>query len=164
MSLDLEAIELCKQLKHRYFRCLDTGDIEGLSATLKPDVSIRYEGATYLAEYSNRDDFLAFIKQSFHADAVAMHNGHHPEIYVNGDEAEGVWYLNDEFFDLKHKVMTRGASIYRDKYVRQADGTWLIAHSGYKRIWELVEKIEGEMSFTYRHLKAQAEAGKTIAV
>ena len=47
MALDLEAIELIKQLKARYFRFLDTRNIEGLHSVFTEDASARFKGPDY---------------------------------------------------------------------------------------------------------------------
>lgn len=160
MALDLEAIELIKQLKHRYFRCLDMADHEGLATTLTEDVTIDYQGGSYRAQYDNRADFFEFLATAFHSEAVAQHTAHHPEIDVaaDGQTATGKWYLHDIFWDLKYKVKTSGVALYEDRYVKTDDG-WKIAHSGYTRVYEMVEKIEQDPPFTARHLKT---AGRVL--
>ena len=156
MALDLESIELIKQLKHRYFRAIDTANIPLVTGCFVEDASIHYIGGSYEIEMAGRDKIVEFIAQSFHADAAAMHTGHHPEITVDGDAATGLWYLNDVFYDLNYKVCTRGVAIYEDRYVRTDEG-WKIQHSGYERVWEVVEKFGDELTFTKRLL---AETGR----
>lgn len=161
MALDLEAIELIKQLKHRYFRCLDSADLDGVRACFTDDISIDYKGGSYHAKYDNVDDIMAFLEQSFHSEAAAMHTGHHPEITVadDGQTATGLWYLQDIFYDLKYKVITQGVALYEDRYVKTADG-WRIQHSGYNRVWELVEELGEGKNFTFRRL---SQTGKVLA-
>lgn len=156
MALDLEAIELIKQLKHRYFRAIDTADMPLVEDCFVDDASIHYIGGSYDIAMEGRDKILEFIAASFHADAAAMHTGHHPEITVEGDRATGKWYLNDVFYDLNYKVCTRGVAIYEDRYVKTGAG-WKIQHSGYERVWEVVEKFGDEVKFTKRLL---AETGR----
>ncbi|RZV48932.1 MAG: nuclear transport factor 2 family protein, partial [Pseudomonadales bacterium] len=45
--LDLEAIELIKQLKGRYFRFLDTGNFDGLSTVFTKDAKAYFKGGDY---------------------------------------------------------------------------------------------------------------------
>ncbi len=68
-----------------------------------------------------------------------MHNGHHPEICVDGDTATGIWYLQDIFVSLEHNINIVGSALYDDDY-RREDGQWRIARTGYKRLWEEHQK------------------------
>ena len=135
MALDLEAIELIKQLKARYFRFLDTRNIEGLQSVFTADATARFKGPDYDFDLSGWPALEAFYRKSFSADAFGMHNGHHPEIDVAGDHATGVWYLQDMFVQLKHDITVMGSALYEDEYRRQ-DGVWRIATTGYVRLWE----------------------------
>ena len=135
MALDLEAIELIKQLKARYFRFLDTRNIEGLQSVFTADATARFKGPDYDFDLSGWPALEAFYRKSFSADAFGMHNGHHPEIDVAGDHATGIWYLQDIFVQLKHDITVMGSALYEDEYRRQ-DGVWRIATTGYVRLWE----------------------------
>jgi hypothetical protein len=64
-----------------------------------------------------------------------MHNGHHPEICVDGATATGIWYLQDIFVTLEHNLTIMGSALYDDEY-RLEDGQWRISRTGYKRLWE----------------------------
>ena len=135
MALDLEAIELIKQLKARYFRFLDTRNIEGLHSVFTEDASARFKGPDYDFDLNGWPALEAFYRKSFSADAFGMHNGHHPEIEVSGNHATGIWYLQDIFVQLKHDVTVMGSALYEDEY-RREDGVWRIATTGYVRLWE----------------------------
>jgi len=135
MALDLEAIELIKQLKARYFRFLDTRNIEGLHSVFTEDASARFKGPDYDFDLNGWPALEAFYRKSFSADAFGMHNGHHPEIEVSGDHATGIWYLQDIFVQLKHDITVMGSALYEDEY-RREDGVWRIATTGYVRLWE----------------------------
>jgi len=135
--LDLEAIELIKQLKARYFRFLDSADIEGLKSVFCSDAHAHFKGAEYDFDLQGWDALEAFYKRAFKAESFGMHNGHHPEIDVDGDHATGIWYLNDMFVHLKHNVTILGSALYQDEY-RKEDGHWRIAKTGYTRLWEEV--------------------------
>lgn len=135
MALDLEAIELIKQLKARYFRFLDTRNIAGLHSVFTEDASARFKGPDYDFDLTGWPALEAFYRKSFSADAFGMHNGHHPEIEVSGDHATGIWYLQDIFVQLKHDITVMGSALYEDEY-RLEDGTWRIATTGYVRLWE----------------------------
>ena len=135
MALDLEAIELIKQLKARYFRFLDTRNIEGLKSVFTEDATAKFKGADYDFDLNGWPALEAFYRKSFSADAFGMHNGHHPEINVAGDRATGIWYLQDFFVQLKHDITVMGSALYEDEY-RRENGVWRIATTGYVRLWE----------------------------
>lgn len=135
MALDLEAIELIKQLKARYFRFLDTRNIEGLHSVFTEDASARFKGPDYDFDLNGWPALEAFYRKSFSADAFGMHNGHHPEIEVSGNHATGIWYLQDIFVQLKHDITVMGSALYEDEYRREG-GVWRIATTGYVRLWE----------------------------
>ena len=133
--LDLEAIELIKQLKARYFRFLDTRDMEGLKSVFTADAKAHFKGADYEFELDGWDELEAFYRKSFTDTSFGMHNGHHPEIEVSGDHATGIWYLQDIFVQLKHDITVMGSALYEDEYRREG-GVWRIATTGYVRLWE----------------------------
>ena len=152
MALPLEDMELIRQLKYRYFRCIDTANIDELRSLFTEDADLCYVGGTYRAEVRGRDNILEFIANAFHAEAVAFHNGNHPEIAVtSANEAAGVWYLRDWFLDLRRKMSTEGTALYRDRYVKR-DGQWLIQHSGYERIYEIVTEVKELPNITAHYL------------
>lgn len=141
MALRLEDIELIKQLKHRYMRCLDSADPEGLRGTMHPDISICYIGGSYRFELEGRDKVLAALSGMWNKKYAGSHIVHHPEITVHDDtNAEGIWYLTDVAMNFNIGMTTQGAAIYRDRYVRH-EGVWTIRHSGYTRLWERFEKF-----------------------
>ncbi len=151
MALDLEAIELIKQLKSRYFRGIDTADMAALKNCLSDDCSAHFIGGSYDLEMAGKEQVLGFLQQSFHADAAATHLGHTPEITVDGNTATGLWYLYDIFYDLAREVKTSGTAIYEDTYVLTDDG-WRIQKTGYRRVWERVEPFKDDGRFTARRL------------
>ena len=107
MSLRLEDIEKIRQLKYRYWRSIDTGDIAALEELFTEDVRVDYIGGSYRWQMQGRDKIIESIAQSFHANAVACHTGHHPEIEVLTDTtATGTWYLTDVFINLAEKIRT----------------------------------------------------------
>lgn len=135
---DLEEI---RQLKARYFRCIDTGNHTELAACFAEDVEVDLRGGGYRLRVSGRKDMVEFIASSFNSDIVAMHHGHTPEIgFVDADTAKGTWYLEDRFIDPERGEDTVGSSLYHDTYVRTAEG-WRIQHSQYDRVFELVSPI-----------------------
>ena len=143
--LDLEAIELIKQLKARYFRFLDTRNLEGLQTVFTSDATASFIGGDYDFQLTGWEQLEAFYKKSFTGQNFGMHNGHHPEICVDGDTATGIWYLQDIFVSLEHNMTIMGSALYDDEY-RLEDGQWRIARTGYKRLWEEHHKRDEEIN------------------
>ena len=114
--LDLEAIELIKQLKARYFRFLDTRNLEGLQTVFTSDATASFIGGDYDFQLNGWDQLEAFYKKSFTGQNFGMHNGHHPEICVDGETATGIWYLQDIFVSLEHNMTIMGSALYDDEY------------------------------------------------
>ena len=137
--LDLEAIELIKQLKARYFRFVDTCDLDGLKTVFTDDGQAFFKGGDYEFSLQGWEQLEAFYKDSFTPTKFGMHTGHHPEITVDGDTATGIWYLQDIFINLETRTTIIGSALYNDQYVK-VDGVWRIQYTGYKRLLEQIEK------------------------
>ncbi len=154
--LDIEEI---KKLKYRYFRGIDMADIELLSTLFTEDASLDYRGGTYRWQVEGKKDILEQIENAFHSDALACHQGHHPEIEITGlYTAQGIWYLSDTFTDTKNKTITRGSAIYKDQYVLEEDN-WKIKKSEYDRVWEEIEPSNPKTKVIVQYL---AEHGKKL--
>ena len=54
---------------------------------------------------------------------------------MDGDQATGIWYLQDIFVNLSQDITIMGSALYQDTYRREAGG-WRIASTGYERLWE----------------------------
>lgn len=117
--LDIEAI---KQLKARYFRCMDTKDWDGFRAVFTDDAVLEAEGRVR----EGGDNIAGFIAKLL-ADVVTVHHGHMPEITITGpDTASGVWAMFDYLqFPGEDQKGFRGYGHYTEEYVRQEDG-WRI--------------------------------------
>ncbi len=131
----LEEIEAIKQLKYKYFRCLDRKDWEGVAETLSEDAVASYDSGKY--DFQGRDAIMDFLKGALgNRGIVSQHHGHHPEIEVGDDgRARGVWYLEDYVIFLASNTGIRGAAFYTDEY-RKEDGRWKICSTGYERTYE----------------------------
>ena len=137
--MDIEAI---KQLKHAYFRCVDTANLEELADLIHEEVSVSFVGGTYEWKLQGKQDYLDNIGVSFSTQSIGQHNGHHPEIQMLSEtEATGLWYLADNMWILAHKAKTFGTSLYWDRY-EKVDGKWLIKDTSYERLYEMNEKLE----------------------
>jgi hypothetical protein len=152
MASPLEDIELIKQLKYRYCRCIDMANLEELKTLFTEDASVRYQGGSYLFEAQGRDKILEAIGYAFHSQAIAFHHVNHPEIELtSATEAKGTWYLKDWFLNLKDKVITDGSALYKDTYVKQG-GKWLIKRATYERIYEIVTPVTEAPNITAHYL------------
>lgn len=137
--MDIEAI---KQLKHAYFRCIDTANLEELGTLFHEDVSVSFIGGTYEWKTEGKKEYLDNIGVSFSNKSIGHHNGHQPEIQMISDtEATGIWYLADNMWILNHKAKTSGTALYWDRYLK-VDGKWLIRDTSYERLYEINEALE----------------------
>jgi hypothetical protein len=138
MLLDIEAI---KQVKHAYFRCIDTHNMAELAELIHEDVDVQLTGGTYEWKLQGRKEYLAAIDKAFHKGAVGHHNGHHPEIQIlSPQEATGIWYLADNMWVLDFEFFTTGTALYWDRYVKE-DGRWKIRETRYERLYEINQKL-----------------------
>lgn len=123
------------RLKYRYLRSLDTKSWDEFADTLIPEATATY--SEYL-QFESREAFLAFLRNTLGPHVITEHRCDHPEIDVDGDTADGTWYLADTVIIPEHNMCLRGAAFYTDRYVRCDDGHWRIAHTGYARTYEVV--------------------------
>jgi len=152
MHLRHDDIELIRRLKYRYVRLLDTGQIEAMRDLFTEDATALYVGGTFRFEIESRDAILKFFLDSFTFDAISHHQVNHPEIDILSDTtAEGIWYLSDYYVDLNTKKATNGAALYHDTY-EKVGGDWKIKHTGYERIYEVVNQLETLPNLTSHYL------------
>jgi uncharacterized protein (TIGR02246 family) len=115
-------IEDIKQLKARYFRCLDTKDWDGFASVFTADAALEAEGNVR----EGRDNIVGFIAKVLDG-VVSVHHGHMPEITITGpDTATGLWAMFD-YLTVPTEPPTgfRGYGHYTEEYVRD-DGDWRI--------------------------------------
>lgn len=134
MLMDIEAI---RQVKHAYFRCIDTANFSELAELFHDDVLVHFIGGTYEWKLKGKAEYVASIAKSFNVHAIGHHNGHQPEIQMlSENEATGIWYLADNMWMMDLNQFTTGTALYWDRYVK-VDGRWLIRETRYRRIYEL---------------------------
>lgn len=139
--MDIESI---KQLKHAYFRCIDTANMEELATLFHEDVVVDFKGGGYHWQLNGKEEYMGNIGSSFSKQTIGQHHGHHPEIEVLSEsEATGIWYLEDKFWVLNHKFYTTGTVLYWDRYVKE-NGKWLIRETRYERLYEFKDALEEE--------------------
>jgi hypothetical protein len=131
-SADLEAI---RQLKHAYFRLLDTKRFEELGALLTDDVVSAYESGRMAQQ--GRHAVVAFLRTALGDRGIlSVHAGHHPEILLTSPAtATGTWYLEDRVIVPAQDFELHGTALYHDEY-RKEQGRWRISRTGYDRIFE----------------------------
>jgi len=139
MLMDMEAI---RQLKHAYFRCIDTANFEELASLFHDDVLVHFIGGNYEWKLEGRDEYLGAVKNSFTNQSIGHHNGHHPEIQMLSEtEATGIWYLADNMWVMNYNFFTTGTAIYWDRYLK-VDGRWLIRETRYERLYEISQALK----------------------
>ena len=144
---DLVEIALIQQLKYRYVRCIDTKAWHELGGLFTEDATASYGGgATVL---SGRGAIMEFLTGAMADESMlTSHKVHQPEITLTGpDSATGVWALDDLVILGSLGMTVRGASFYDDRYAK-VDGDWLIAHTGYKRVYEEIEPRSPDLKLT----------------
>lgn len=147
--MDMEAI---RQLKHAYFRCIDTANFEELATLFHEDVLVHFIGGNYEWKLQGRDEYIRSIQQAFTRQAIGHHNGHHPEIQILSDrEATGIWYLADNMWILDARYFTTGTALYWDRY-RKSDGRWQITETRYERIYEINRMLDEVLEPTSHYL------------
>jgi hypothetical protein len=125
-----------ERLKYRYLRALDTKHWDDMAATLTTDIVADY-GASMGQEhhFTDRDSLVAFMREAMPAGVITEHRVNHPEIDVDGDDATGIWYLQDKVIVPKFDFLLMGAGFYRDRYRRTPEG-WRICATGYDRTYD----------------------------
>ena len=132
---DLVEIELIKQLKYKYMRCVDQKLWRELPECFTETATCAYSGGKYA--HAGRDAICSWLENSMGADSFhSSHRVHHPEIQLTSPTtATGTWALEDTVIDTRFEITLRGAAFYEDRYVKQ-DGDWKIEHTGYTRSFE----------------------------
>jgi hypothetical protein len=147
--MDIEAI---KQLKHAYFRCIDTANLEELATLFHEDVTVHFVGGNYEWNVQSRAEYVKNIAASFSRESIGHHNGHQPEIQILSEtEATGIWYLADHMWLLKHNALTQGTAIYWDRYLK-VDGKWLIKDTNYERLYEINTALDENPNLASHYL------------
>jgi uncharacterized protein (TIGR02246 family) len=124
------------EVKARYCRCLDTKDWAGYADLFTEDLVLDTT-ASGGKRIEGRDAVVAMVRSSVEP-AITTHHVHSPEIRVDGDEATGVWAMQDRNIWPNGRRLL-GFGHYHERYRRVA-GAWKIAESRLTRInMELTE-------------------------
>ncbi|MET0700450.1 MAG: nuclear transport factor 2 family protein [Mycobacterium sp.] len=130
---DLEDI---KVVKYRYMRALDTKHWDDFADTMTEDIIGNYGsslGETH--SFDDRASLVEYMRTSLPANVITEHRVTHPEITIDGDEATGIWYLQDKVIVPEFDFLLIGAGFYHDKYRRTPDG-WKLSLTGYDRTYD----------------------------
>jgi ketosteroid isomerase-like protein len=118
-------------VKARYCRLLDTKDWQGWGDLFTEDCAMDTRPAGGSLE-QGRDTFVAAVRRSIEA-ATTVHQVHSPEITIEGDEASGIWAMQDRVDWGAGKALT-GYGHYTERYRRCPDGQWRIASQVLSRL------------------------------
>ena len=143
----LVAIQEIKNLKARYFRCIDLKQWVELADVFTSDIRLnRASVAGDEAEWlSSREEVLVYMRSAL-ADVTTCHHGHLPEITIQSTEtAKGVWPMEDHIWlPDSHPLGLRtihGYGHYIEEYRREC-GIWRIAVRELTRIRVDVEPAQ----------------------
>jgi hypothetical protein len=161
--MDLAALEEIRQVKYCYLRCVDQKRWDELAGTFTADATASY-GTPALGgdqiSLTGRDDILAFLRKSLGPDIITVHFASQPEITIDGDTAAGTWCFQDTVIATQYRMVIQGAAFYEDRYAREADGRWRIAHTGYVRTYEAMMSLDDLPSFRLTANRWAADAAK----
>ena len=143
-AADLVTYRQLEELKYRYVRALDTKDWELFASCFTADATAVY-GARL--DFTGPEQIVAFMRENLGPTMITVHQVHHPELTVDGDDAIGTWSLMDRVIMTEYRFLLDGASIYSDRYRRGSDGEWRIAHTSYERIYEQMISFDDLPSF-----------------
>lgn len=136
MNIDWRDLEAIKRVKYKYMRCVDQKNWQEMEQCFTETATASYSGGKYSAD--GRKAIIAFLVRTLDSkDILTSHCVHQPEIdFQSETEATGTWAIEDTVIHEQFGVTIRGSAFYQDRYVKQADGQWRIAHTGYKRTYE----------------------------
>ena len=117
----LEDIEAIKRLKYRYADACDRGyDAETLATLFTEDAV--WDGGLF-GRHEGREAIRRFFAGVSADIPFAMHYMMNPIITVDGDEADGAWYLFQTCTFAEGNQAILGAARYEERYRRVA-GEW----------------------------------------
>ena len=135
----LVAIEDIKNVKARYFRCVDFHHWDEFAELFTDDFEIDFAEST--SNPTSREEFVASVKRHFERSTLSVHHGHLPEINVHDDShATAIWPMFDlvEMPPGSGYESHTGYGNYTEEYRRCEDGRWRIAKSQLSRIKRVV--------------------------
>ena len=156
----LMATEEIKQLKARYFRCMDTKDWAGFeqvfAADAVMDMSSEMRDQTTRGGITRGAAQIAAMVRTVVGPVVTVHHGHMPEIEITSPRsARGVWAMEDKLrWPEGSPVRTmHGYGHYHETYERTQDG-WRIKTITLTRL-----RVDTELTRRIEHLDPGPAAG-----
>jgi len=147
--MDIEAI---KQLKHAYFRCIDSCNVEEMGELFLEDATVHYIGGFYEWKFESRAELLKIVSESFTKAAIGHHNAHTPEVQMLSEtEATGLWYFCDNMYVLDLDYHVTGSGIYFDEYEKR-EGRWWIRSTKYHRLYEWSGPLDEDRKLSAHYL------------
>ena len=119
----LVAIEEIKQLKARYFRCMDTKDWAGFEQVFAPDATVDFTppgGNSANWSASGRTNIVAFVRKIVEP-AVTVHHGHMPEVEITSTTtARAIFAMEDLIWwpERSPRQTLHGWGHYHETYVK----------------------------------------------
>ena len=125
----LLAVEEIKQLKARYFRCVDSKDWTGFAAVFAPDVHFDITADVPGCILDSPAAIVEMTRQGLQ-DCISVHHGHCPEItIVSATSATAIWAMEDDLRWAQGSAAPiqtlHGYGHYHETYCR-IDGQWRI--------------------------------------
>jgi len=152
----LLAIEEIRQLKARYFRCVDTKDWDCWRAVFAPDFTIR--SSSRPQKVYGPDGMIQLVQQNGLYDRVkSVHHGHMPEIEIlSPTTARGIWAADFmHYYPLGEPYPTRGTE---QVALGKGEHVWAYYHDTYVKLnggWRI-------QSFEMKQLRQDDAGGITI--
>lgn len=125
----LMALEEIKQVKARYFRCMDTKDWAAFEAVFASDATADYssEGDSKEWSASGAANIVALVRKIVDR-AITVHHGHMAEVEVlSPTTARGIFAMEDLIWwpEGSRRKTLHGWGHYHESYVK-IGGKWLI--------------------------------------
>ena len=117
-----DRLAIC-ELKARYCRLMDTKQWDAWRDLFSEDYELDVTEGTDLPVIKGREAALDRVLSSIRH-AITAHQVHSPEIRINGDDALGVWAMQDRVIFPNGTSLT-GYGHYHDRFKRQ-NGQWRI--------------------------------------
>jgi SnoaL-like domain len=137
----LEAVEEIRQLKARYFRCMDTKDWDGFALVFAPDAVMDMSEESGSSSSVTRGAIeIAAMARAGMESVQTVHHGHMSEIEITSSTtARGTWAMEDLLRWMSGPVRSlHGYGHYHDTYER-IEGRWLIKSTSLTRLRTDVE-------------------------
>src|ERR1022692_1417993 len=142
--MDLVALEEIRRVKYRYLRCVDLKLWDEIVDVFTPDATADYgtPSAGRPLQLGSRDEIVTFLRDSLGPRIITLPAPGQPEIDIDGETATGIWRFEDTVIATEYRLVIVGAAFYEDRYRREGDGRWRIAHTGYVRIYEATMSLD----------------------